>query len=418
MHLPGESRTIALLLDVDFDVSLRIWEGVRGYACREPQWRLLPLRRAQEALLEHLLRQHVLSGVIGAFWSDRWLEGLPGPPVPMVNVSDQSAIRRTPSVVTDNRQVGRLAARHLVQQGYAHFTVLHEPASYAARERRQGFLDALAGMRRVCVPPPAACGASDAGWTEWLADLPRPCGLFCTSDFLARRLLPHIAACSAEVPRDFGLVGVGNDPLDNLLARVPLTSIELDGFRIGEQAAACLAGRMAAPACAGPACPAIPPRQLVPRTSSLRASGGDPVVDRAMACQSLAKPMTGALLAHVCGASRRTLENRFRKAMGCGPATVLRRRRLAHAALLLSGTSLTLAAVAEATGYASAAAFSAAFRQAYGRAPGAWRRAQPDDHVPGKTNGSMFPGKSSTKSPDRVKGTLSLSTRPATPRGS
>lgn len=112
----------------------------------------------------------------------------------------------------------------------------------------------------------------------------------------------------------------------------------------------------------------------MPRSSSALQSGGDPLVARALARQSFAQPLRGDRLAALCGASRRTLELRFRQALGCGPATALRRRRLAHAALLLRETPMTLASIAEATGYAESAAFCTAFRKAYGLPPGAWRR--------------------------------------------
>lgn len=368
--------TVAILLDVDFDISLQMLQGVQHYARREPHWRLLPLRSTQENLLESLLRRQVLGGVIGAFLSDRWLQGLPGPPIPMVNIADHSDIRRVPSVIHDNRQVGRLAALHLLQQGFTTFGVVHESASFAARERRDAFIASLAHEGLAASEPPAVDSyAPDAGWPGWLDQLKRPCGLFGTSDHLARRLLQHIQARAADVPGDFGVVGVGNAPLDNLLARVPLTSIELDGFRIGEQAAACLARLLGARGESMPRRQAVPPRQLVPRESSVNQSGRDPLVDRFLAHQDLAHPLTAAALARACGASRRTLETRCRKALGSAPASLLRQRRLAHAALLLRETSLTLAAIAESTGYASAAAFSAAFRQAHGQAPGAWRGA-------------------------------------------
>jgi LacI family transcriptional regulator len=368
--------TVALLLDVDFDISLQILQGVQHVARREPRWRLLPLRSTQEELLESLMRRHVLGGVIGAFLSDRWLQGLPGPSIPLVNIADHSDIRQVPSVINDNRQVGRLAACHLLQQGFRSFGVVHESASFAARERREAFIGLMEQEgHNVSEPPAVNSYAPDAGWPEWLKRLERPGGLFCTSDHLARRLLQHIEFCHADVPGDFGVVGVGNAPLDNLLARIPLSSIELDGFRIGEEAAGCLARLLDARDAPIARRQTVAPRQLVPRDSSVHLPGGDPLVDRALAHQDLAQPLTGAALSLACGASRRTLETRCRRLLGCGPATHLRRRRLAHADLLLRETRLTLAAIAEATGYASASAFSAAFRQAHGLAPGAWRRA-------------------------------------------
>lgn len=374
MPFRGHLLRIAVLLDADIEFGMQILQGIQSYAHRQAEWQLLTLHYTQESALNLLLHQQRLAGAIGPVLSDRWYEGLPGAPVPMVNTSDHSDIHSVSSVVTDNLHVGRLAAQHLLQQGYRQFGVLHEKASAGAVCRAEGFRQTLAAASHAVAQPPAADSfALDAAWPEWLRQLPRPCGLFCTSDFLARRLLARLSAMGAGVPADFGVVGVGNAALDNLLAEAPLSSIELDGRRIGERAARQLVLLLAEPG-RNPTVEQIAPKQLVPRSSSALQSGGDPLVARALARQSFAQPLRGDRLAALCGASRRTLELRFRQALGCGPATALRRRRLAHAALLLRETPMTLASIAEATGYAESAAFCTAFRKAYGLPPGAWRR--------------------------------------------
>ena len=367
-------KLIAVFLEADFDFSMQVLQGVQHYAQREPDWRLLPINSMQEELFYSFLHRGLLSGVIGALLSDRWLTGLPGTPVPMVNIADTSEFNAVSSVVSDNHRVGRWAARHLLQQGYRTLGVLHEKASFAAVQRYHGFAETAheAGCS-VATPPPFDSYMLDAGWPDWLASLVRPCGLFCSSDFLARRLLRHIRALSAEVPRDFGVVGVGNCPLDNLLAHVPLTSIELDGAMIGTRAAERLAALLAYPELPSSTI-SVPPVRLVPRTSSAKAIQGDPLVTKAFTQQDLAHPLTGAKLARQCGASKRTLEMRFKKAMGCGPAAALRKRRLEHAELLVRETQLSLVSIAESTGFAHASHFSCAFRKRYGLPPGAWRK--------------------------------------------
>lgn len=379
----GHLLRIAVMLDADLEFGMQILQGIQSFARRQAEWQLLTLYYTQEPALNALLRQQRLSGVIGPVLSDRWHEGLPGTPVPMVNISDHSDIHAVSSVISDNLHVGRLAAQHLLQQGYRIFGVLHEKASAGAVCRAEGFRQMLVSAGHAVAQPPAADSfALDAAWPEWLRDLPRPCGLFCTSDFLARRLLARLAALGVGVTADFGVVGVGNAALDNLLAEAPLTSIELDGVRIGERAARQLALLLKEPG-RKPTVECIAPKQLVPRASSARLAVGDPLVARALARQSLAQPLTSYRLAALCGASRRTLELRFRQVLGCGPATALRQRRLAHAALLLRETPMTLASIAEATGYAESAALCAAFRKAYGLPPGVWRR-QPQAQTDGQ----------------------------------
>ncbi len=372
----SSTQTIAVLLDTDFAYGRQILQGVEEYARRRPEWRVLALHAMQESLLADLLRRRRLAGVIGALMSDRWLVGLPVGGVPLVNVSDASELRRVDSVVPDNMAIGRLAAQYLLESGVRAYGCLCEQASAAARQRRNGFVAELAAAgREVSLPPPAESYAPDAAWPDWLAGLPRPCAIFCGSDYMARRLIGHLRRMGARVPEEFALVGVGDSDLDSLLAGVPLSSVQLPGLRIGRRAAARLEGLLTA----GPSAPVVerlPPGGLVVRASSATAAEGDPLVARALALMSarLAEPPTVAALARACGASRRTLEMRFRRALGIGPAGALRRRRIAHAALLLRETDLSLAAIAEAAGFGSASHLSALFRKVRGITPGAWRR--------------------------------------------
>lgn len=70
-----------------------------------------------------------------------------------------------------------------------------------------------------------------------------------------------------------------------------------------------------------------------------------------------------------CGASRRTVERRFRDQTGIGLGAWRRQARL-HAALLHLGQGLGVVQTADAVGYDSPSAFVHAFRQALGTTPG------------------------------------------------
>lgn len=54
----------------------------------------------QDDLLDALLRQGRLDGVIGAFISERWVAGLPGRPLPLVNVGGMDFWLRRPQPVS------------------------------------------------------------------------------------------------------------------------------------------------------------------------------------------------------------------------------------------------------------------------------------------------------------------------------
>ena len=78
-------------------------------------------------------------------------------------------------------------------------------------------------------------------------------------------------------------------------------------------------------------------------------------------------------LAEAAGMSRSTFAKRFSDAYGNGPMELLRNLRVRHAAALLSDTDLPVKRVAERVGFQSRSAFTRAFENAVGVAPGVFR---------------------------------------------
>lgn len=104
----------------------------------------------------------------------------------------------------------------------------------------------------------------------------------------------------------------------------------------------------------------------------------DEVVSRALALlhASPGRDWTLAALAHEAHTSRSNLARRFAELVGQPPMQYLTRWRMQVAANRLVETGAKVAAIAAEVGYESEAAFSRAFKQATGRAPGAWRDAR------------------------------------------
>jgi AraC-like DNA-binding protein len=85
---------------------------------------------------------------------------------------------------------------------------------------------------------------------------------------------------------------------------------------------------------------------------------------------------TVSSLARAAGMSRSAFNSRFRAAVGEPPIGYLTRLRLSRAAGYLSTTSKNVRQVAHLVGYDNEASFSKAFRRAFGRPPGQYRREQ------------------------------------------
>jgi AraC-like DNA-binding protein len=104
----------------------------------------------------------------------------------------------------------------------------------------------------------------------------------------------------------------------------------------------------------------------------------DPVLAPALAALHRAPEQrwTVADLAAAANVSRSVLDERFRQVLGRSPIRYLTDWRLHLAKDLLATTDLGVNAIARRVGYDAEAAFSRAFKRAYGQAPAHWRAAR------------------------------------------
>ncbi len=102
----------------------------------------------------------------------------------------------------------------------------------------------------------------------------------------------------------------------------------------------------------------------------------EPHVARALALlhRDIARRWTVDDLGREVGLSRSALADRFIRLIGVPPMHYLANWRMQVATQKLRNTSASLAQIAEMVGYNSEAAFSRAFKNAFGAAPATWRR--------------------------------------------
>jgi AraC-like DNA-binding protein len=104
----------------------------------------------------------------------------------------------------------------------------------------------------------------------------------------------------------------------------------------------------------------------------------DDYVARALALlhRDVARSWTVDELGRHVGLSRSALAERFTHLIGVAPMHYLANWRMQVAAQELRNRSASLAQIADTVGYESEAAFSRAFKKAFGSAPSAWRRSR------------------------------------------
>jgi LacI family gluconate utilization system Gnt-I transcriptional repressor len=168
--------------------------------------------------------------------------------IPVVETWDLTSKPIDMLVGFSNQDVGRAAAGYLLDRGRRHpgLVVADDQRAQARRAGFRAVLDqrgiALAGELVVRAPSTAADGRR--ALSLLLEAAPDLDAVFCSSDHLAMGVLFEATARGIRIPGELALMGFGDLPMS--AHTVPsLTSVAVDGARIGREAARLLLARFA-----------------------------------------------------------------------------------------------------------------------------------------------------------------------------
>ncbi|MFT3785480.1 MAG: DNA-binding transcriptional regulator [Tepidisphaeraceae bacterium] len=294
-------------------------------------------------------------------------------------------VRRIPEVESDDLAVGEMAARYFREKGFQNFAFIGADAKWS-RERWEGYERVLKAMglsphfmRRVEARMPGGHGWERPQYgsevMDWIRSLPKPLAVLACNDIRGAELIDACRTASIRVPDDVAVLGVDNDDMDCEMSHPPLSSVSIPWRLCGYRSAAILDNLME-----GRDVPVmrelIGPAMVVERQSTnTLAIGDEDVAAAARFIRDNAHRQIGVedILKEV-SAARRSLEKRFRDVMGRSLLEEIRKVHVERAKVLLSTTDMSMAEVAERSGFASPAWFSKTFSEIAGEAPVEFRR--------------------------------------------
>jgi LacI family transcriptional regulator len=317
-------------------------------------------------------------GIIAAIESPaqaRYFESLN---VPMVSVSSALNDPNLPSVACDDRMIGSLAAGHFLERRMRNFGFVALSGRSDSELRLTGFSERLAvdGLTKVASFEASrsfdAAGFAKLG--EWLDSLPKPVGIFAMDDSLGRFVVDACRARSIRVPSAVAVLGCGNDPVICGLASPALSSVALPAEKVGFDAADLLL-QMSTHKRPVEKHRIVQVSSVIPRASTDNVSVRDPDVANALRfILAHAGEWIGVReLLLALPVQRRSLERKFRKALGRSPLEEIRRVRVDLAKQLLSSTDLAMPIVARRSGFSEAKQLSQVFRSLVGMTPTSYR---------------------------------------------
>ena len=393
----SKKRQVALLYPVAVPWMAQFTSGVAEYAEQHGGWAILTSPPTLSGAGELALNLYSLAdwqgdGAIAALSRPAEARLAAALPIPVVNFGGALRKSAVPRVMTDHRAVGRLAAEHLLERGFRRLAYYGTAGvSYSVR-RAEGFQQVARKAGVPCdvlqaprVRNPRATWRQRVGPLEqWLRRLQPPVGLMAVHDYRARVVIDECRLLGLDVPKDVAVIGVDNDPSICEFSHPTLSSIARNARRNGYEAAAMLDALMCGrtPEAAEVL---IEPEGVVARQSTDWILIEQPHVAAAIHYmrEHLDEPIGIEQVAEHADVSRRRLEQRFRRTLGCSPHDYLCRLRIERAKeLLRRPQAVKLQQVANACGFANVARLCVVFRRSTGQSPMTFRRTARQNSLP------------------------------------
>jgi len=191
-----------------------------------------------------------------------------------------------------------------------------------------------------------------------------------------RKVIRLCRDAGIPVPDRIAVLGINNDELVCEMCDPPLSSLNLGLQRLGylatERVLQRIDGRDD-----GPRMRLLPPGRVAERGSTRACGVDDPVLAAAMRYiddHTAQRIGVEDVLDHL-GVSRRSLELKFRRTLDTTPWKAIQLARVRRAEALLTDTELSIARVADLSGFTSSYQFSVMFKRSIGVSPTAYRAA-------------------------------------------
>lgn len=374
---------MALLIETSNAYARGLLDGIIAYQREHELWSIYVGEQGRGAKPPVWFTNWKGDGIIARIETEAIASVVHGTRLPMVDVSAARLLKKIPWVETNDCEIARLAAQHLIGRGFQTLAYCGEPKYNWSKWREKEFLAFAeeAGCECHVFAGKSRC---DKGFSwarergrlaEWVQNLPKPIGVMACYDFTGQQLLDICRELEIAVPEQMAVIGVDNDVRLCRLCTPPLSSVIPDTHRTGYEAAHLLDQMMRGKKITNKTI-LISPLGLAERQSSdVYAIDDNDIVTalrfiREFAC----KGITVADVLKAVPLSRRMLEHRFQKLVRRTPHAEIIRIRMDRACRLLRETNLSLSEITNRSGFANPDYFSVAFKKFMGMNPRSYRK--------------------------------------------
>ena len=407
-------RSVALLIETSNGHGRGLLDGVVAYVKELADWSVYLTEQERGAVPPNWLKNWCGDGIIARIETDDIADQLRGLHVPIVDLSATRHVKGIPWTSTDDSAIAALGVQHFLDRGFHNLAYCGDPGFAWSNLRRDRYRElTLAAERKFFEYQSTHRYDPLFDWEQektrlghWLTTLPRPVAIMACYDFQAQQVLDACRQSRIAVPESVAVLGVDDDRLICELAEPSLSSIIQDTHATGYEAARLLDEMMDAQIkVSRPQHPSNNHHSLdrsnYPRgksLSKLTTTTDPPLLTKPLGIMVRESTDTLAIDDHeisealqyirrhahanirvadvlkTLSLSRRSLEHRFKKLVGRTPHEEIQRVRLNSVKRLLSETELSIAAIAERSGYEHGEYMTAVFRRVTGLTPTEYRR--------------------------------------------
>lgn len=365
----GDQRQVLVGVEIGSVTGAQIVAGIRRYLVEQQlSWRLAV------GAIDTVDRLDRLDGIIGFIRDTTTIALARDHDVPVVSCSVRLPQLPLARVLPDDRAVGRLAARHLLDQGFRRFLVS------GGGERAIGFRTGVAQADCPCIDTDDWTNRDRERQATRLKALVagEPLAAFCTTDQDAVWFYSACDQAGLTIPGDLAVLGADNHATTCCTLLPNLSSIRVPWDRIGHRLALELHRRLHGTFASAldRTVVRVGPMGVVERESIAGPGIDDPLILEALALldqRPSAVSSVGELAARLA-CTPRHLQQRCRDVLQRSPGDLLAERRIAWGMELLSCTDLGIEAIARRVGYRSRQGFWAVFARVTGESPAEYRQ--------------------------------------------
>lgn len=366
----------------------RIHRGVSKIA-RQCGWQLnCPKNLAADV---GILKNWKGDGCIALLEKDETLGHFQKLNIPLVDMGLRNHQLRVPRIITDNHEIGRLAAEHFRDFGYREVFVIDHGNNAMYRERLDGLTKhmKLEGGKVTILKSASTIQHELIDELQTIAKERNhelhelSLGFFAYQDTMASEMISLCLRHELRVPENLAILGVDNDDLINSGLTLGMSSVDSDQEGLGADAARLLQTILENP-------------EKASDTSIYRHSPKGVVARRSTDCYAVRNPLVANALhwiqknyykgiqatdvAEAMGVTQQGLQKAFASSYSRSPGQEIRHQRVQAVAHLLATTNAKLENIAANCGYYSVNSLINSFRSSFNTTPGKFRKKKRTEH--------------------------------------